>query len=314
MNIRLDFCSVSERDMDILFLTLFTTDNDFTKLFLDKTDIKCDSFTVENVILSKADNDGESDLTVILNIDGKRIAFLIEDKINARAMDKQCDRYSIRGKKGIENGDYEDFKVFIICPEKYYELNNEAKNYDYHVSYEECLSHISKVNNPIYQVYTQQIKQAIEKARHQSNTTFNENANKFFQKYVEYKNQKFGDLDLATNPDLANGYWPDFRTSIKGIKITHKIDKGNVDLTIPGISEKNSDMKLLEIYLKNNGYKEIEIVPTGKSIAIRINVTKFLLTEYFSDEMYPIFDECFRAIKKLETLADFFDTVLRIFK
>ena len=58
-------------------------------------------------------------------------------------MDEQCNRYSIRGQKGIENNEYSDFKVFIVCPEKYYEQNTEAKKYDYHVFYEECLKYFS---------------------------------------------------------------------------------------------------------------------------------------------------------------------------
>ena len=35
-------------------------------------------------------------------------------------MPEQCNRYSIRGKKGKKNGDYKAFYVFIVAPEKYY--------------------------------------------------------------------------------------------------------------------------------------------------------------------------------------------------
>ena len=75
---------------------------------------------MQSVDLSKSDNDGESDITVILQNQNTKIGLLIEDKINAIAMPEQCNRYSICGKKGIKNGDYKAFYVFIVAPEKYY--------------------------------------------------------------------------------------------------------------------------------------------------------------------------------------------------
>ena len=47
--------------------------------------------------------DGESDITVILSNEINKIALLIEDKIDAHAMPMQPERYIKRGKKGIEN-------------------------------------------------------------------------------------------------------------------------------------------------------------------------------------------------------------------
>lgn len=313
MNTKVDYCSVSERDMDTLFLTAFATDKSFVEIFLKKAQINFDDFYVENVILSKADSDGESDITVIININGKKTALLIEDKINAIAMDEQCNRYSIRGQKGIENNEYSDFKVFIVCPEKYYEQNTEAKKYDYHVFYEECLKYFSENINPINEIRIQQINQAIEKAKHQSNTEFNEKANAFFNKYVEYQKQKYSDLDLATKADTSNGYWPHFRVNLKGAYILHKINFGCVDLTISGIGNKESEMKLLENSIHKLGLSGIKVLQTGKSAAIRIDVKKFSLTDNFTEEMYPTFDECFSAIRKLKEIAEFFETILKLF-
>ena len=54
---------------------------------------------------------------------------IIEDKVDAIDMDEQHGRYLKRGEVAVKRGDYIDFFVFIICPDKYYEINDEAKKY-----------------------------------------------------------------------------------------------------------------------------------------------------------------------------------------
>jgi hypothetical protein len=89
--------------------------------------------------------DGESDITVILSNGINKIALLIEDKIDAHAMPMQPERYIKRGKKGIENKQYDEFYDFIVAPQEYLESNMEAKQYTYRVSYEEMLSVLKDV-------------------------------------------------------------------------------------------------------------------------------------------------------------------------
>lgn len=56
----------------------------FVWLFLNKAGIACNSVEVLNVALSETDPEyGESDITAILSIDGKKHCALIEDKNNA---------------------------------------------------------------------------------------------------------------------------------------------------------------------------------------------------------------------------------------
>ena len=51
-------------------------------------------------------------------------------------MPEQCSRYEVRGNLGVSNGDYDEFSVFIVAPEKYLNENAEAKKYPNKVSYE----------------------------------------------------------------------------------------------------------------------------------------------------------------------------------
>jgi len=103
--------TVFERDIDLYIINKFLYDNKFKELFLDKIN-KCD-FNVKECIHSYLDNDGESDITVILEKDEEKIALLIEDKIDAIAMPDQRNRYSLRGDKGIVEGKVMDANELI---------------------------------------------------------------------------------------------------------------------------------------------------------------------------------------------------------
>lgn len=63
---RIDFGTVSERDMDILFMNAFSSDPAFLQMFIDKTDLPKSKYSVEEIELSKSDKDGESDMIVII--------------------------------------------------------------------------------------------------------------------------------------------------------------------------------------------------------------------------------------------------------
>ena len=137
MNPICKFSDVLERNMDLLFLEEFVSSPEFLEIFISKINItKAQVLEIEH---SKVHSEfGESDMTVIIETNGKRHGLLIEDKIDAIAMPEQYDRYVIRGNIGIENGDYESFDVFIVAPKKYLNENNEAQKYPNKVTYEEC--------------------------------------------------------------------------------------------------------------------------------------------------------------------------------
>lgn len=65
-------------------------------------------------------------------------------------MPNQRKRYDIRGQKGIENNQYNEFFVFMIAPADYLRNNNEAMLYENQISYEELRELMS---NDIYATY-----------------------------------------------------------------------------------------------------------------------------------------------------------------
>ena len=66
-------------------------------MFTKKAELPDLDYTVREIYLSKADKDGESDITVIVESPDKRIGLLIDDKIDAIDMPEQAERYKIRG-------------------------------------------------------------------------------------------------------------------------------------------------------------------------------------------------------------------------
>ena len=126
--------TLTERDMDLLFVESVSTDPGFCSLLLNKTDLAGKPFQVLCAELSKSDSDlGESDITVVVDIEGIRYGLLIEDKIDAIAMSEQYDRYAKRGQKGVANNEYAGYDVFIVCPERYRNTNAEAMKYEHFV-------------------------------------------------------------------------------------------------------------------------------------------------------------------------------------
>ena len=309
--------NVSERDMDLLFIEAFATDEEFVTLFLRKTDYCETDYRISQVERSKVDNGlGESDITVIIETDNRKHALLIENKIDAIAMPDQYGRYIKRGNKGVAIGEYDSFSVFIVCPEKYRETNEEAQKYDYFVSYEECRAYFLSKED-VHSVYrSQQISQAIETMKAEHKVDINDIAVDSFMKYAEYQKKHFFRLELKSKPDgrKVNGWWPEFKTAVEGMYIIHKTNFSCVDLTVFGAASSLAEYKLIEKWLQGRGRFEIRVVKTGKSAAFRIEVPEIKMGKPFELWELASLDTCFEAIQELTDLATMFAVIHNILR
>lgn len=301
---------IAERDMDLLFAEAFASDIGFVKLFFDKGNIQYNEIVVEQVELSHTEVDlGESDITVKIKVDGVLCGLLIEDKIDAIAMEKQYERYIKRGNKGIKNEEYEKFYVFIICPEKYYQRNEEAQKYEKHIFYEECQKYFSQKKDLLSQIRSQQLNQALEKAKRPSQTILNEKANAFFLKYKAYQQKKYPMLDLRTKEN-SNGYWTYYATRFGSqIYIYHKILQGYVDLTFTSAAKYMASLEQAAVWLKNHGLSEIKVVKTGQAGVLRLQVPELDLYSEFPEDGSKDIDTCFDAIRELTEMANFCELI-----
>ena len=294
--------TLCERDMDLLFIESILTDSGFCRLLIDKAEFKADSFQILSAELSKSDKDlGESDITVIIDIEGTKYGFLIEDKIDAIAMPDQHARYVKRGEKGVKEGLYNDFRVFIFCPEKYRKTNKEAKLYEHLLTYEECKDYFDKKNDPLSFFRSRQLDEALNGAKNTSNLPVNEKANAFLRQYIAYQKTHYPSLELFTKED-RNGWWTDFRTEFSTAYINHKIREGFVDLTILQAADKANLAKIVADWARQHKIP-IEVVSTKKSVMFRIHVPKLDMLKGFEFVDKDELDQCFDAVKELTDFA-----------
>ena len=313
------FADVSEHDMDMLFLEEFVVSKEFLNIFTSKVDIS--DATVVEVEHSKTHPEfGESDMTVIIETNGNRHGLLIEDKIDAIAMPEQYSRYVKRGDIGKENGDYSDFDVFIVAPEKYLNENVEAQKYPNKVSYEECLKYFEADTDNRKHFKLSQIKQAIHKQKTGYQVIENKAVTEFWSKYIAYQKSNYKHLlfTATEGPRGANSIWPQFNTVIEKVYIIHKsnnskYNNGYVDLTIPGMAEYLPQLEMLLNEMVNLKETEMTIHPTGKAAAVRLVVPKVDFSKSFEEQICAV-ETCFKAIEKMSELVKQFDAAkLRLF-
>lgn len=284
---------VFERDVDLYIINKFLSDKSFKDLFLNK--INKLGFDVKECIHSYFDNDGESDITVILEKDNNRIALLIEDKIDAIAMPEQRNRYDLRGNKGVDDNKYNQYFVFIIAPKDYLENNEEAKKYEYKISYEEILQYIGEED--IYGNILLQV--ALEEKKKGYSVIEDKKVTLFWQKYYDFIEKYYPQLNIKRyyGPRGANAWWPGFFTPIKNIRIDHKSNQGYVDLKFDGVGEYFSEISEI---LKDKLDKDMSIVKTGKSMSIRIKVP----IVKFDEEFDKYVDEIKISLNSVERLQN----------
>ena len=299
-----NFSDVSERDMDLLFLEEFTFSDTFMNIFLSKIGI--DNAELIEFEHSKTDVAyGESDITVIVNHNGKKTALLIEDKIDARAMDEQYSRYVCRGDLGIQNKEYDDYFVFIVAPSKYLSENDEAKKYPYKVSYEECLDYFKDINDKRAEFKIQQMQSAISKQKNGYKPVISEEATKFWNNYIRYQNEHFKSLEIIGDNALkpVNSTWIIFRTNIEKARIIHKTEMGFVDLEFSGLGNKINELHdYLFTKLDEVKRDEVGIFKTGKSAVIRIEVPVICFKTDFEKDQAEV-EKCLKAVVKLRDLS-----------
>ena len=280
---------VLERDMDLLVINNFIN-NRLTQLFLEKSNVK--DFRIVNVEHSYVDADlGESDITVIVEKNNFRIGLLIEDKIDAPAMDLQPERYIERGKRGIRDKKYNEFKTFIIAPEQYLNTNPYVEKYQYQISYEEILETLSE------DIYAKTlINRALEEKEAGYIIIENEMVTKFWEKYYKFIKTNYPIIKIHEihGPRGSNAAWPELLTDYKQIKIMHKSDRGYMDLTFNKMS---SHVDIFNKYIKKVP-DDLKIVPTGKSLAIRLDVPIIDFKDEFENYINEM-HECMKSVLKL---------------
>ena len=273
MNIRIE--KVLERDIDLLIINKIIDNDKLLNLFLNK--INKSGYKIVSIEHSKMDKElGETDISIILTNNTSKIAILIENKIDAPFMNEQPTRYYKRGNKGISDGLYDEYYVFIIAPREYLNTHNEVKEYDNQISYEE----IREVLDDLYSKTL--INKAIEEKKNGYIVIENERATKFWENYYKYIKDNYTTIKInemyGPKSDINN--YSEFETFNPNVKIKYKFDKGNLDLTFSKMGEYPD---VFHKYVDNMLDKDMSIEKINKSMIIRLQVPIISFNAEFID-------------------------------
>lgn len=299
---KIQFAGIYERDMDLLFMRKIATDNSFVhEFFLNneaflKKGYDTSIFSVESVSHSVRTEDGESDIEVVLSIGGKKIALLIEDKIDAIAMPEQAARYNKRGDKAVSRGDYDDYCVFIIAPKDYIKSNAGAKNYPGKITYESIQE---KLKDEFEKAVMRQALSDSNIVRLPRDTKVTE----FWDQLYDFLNEEYPEVfqvhgHKGLERSGAAGQWISISCA-KPYSIQIKSDRGYVDLEIGGYADRFSQFSEKNKELIDR--KQLYIRAASKSLAIRKYIDKIDFTEEFEDQKSALI-KAFDATKELQDL------------
>ena len=288
----IQFDTVLERDMDLLIMEEFLADQGFAKIFLDAAEIH-KTYTVEKVIHSKMDLElGESDIVFILNIDGKKHALHIEDKINAIAMLMQHDRYFMRGNKEVSLGEYDSFSVVLTAPEKYLSVNAEAQKYKYQVPYEDLLSFFQKKTDVHAEYKIAVLSKALDENKNAYKFTESDDVVRFCTAMHAYQKENYPNLTLG-----SVAWWSYIKTSIPNVQLVYKANKGFCDLQFSNCSKER-----LYPLVKDLIASDMFVVKASKSAAIRMEVPPVAFEDDFEIHIEDV-DRALYALSKLYELS-----------
>lgn len=281
-----------ERDIDLLILEEFVCESSFAKIFLSAVGIESD-YTIAEAIHSKTDAQfGESDIVFILNINGKRHAIHIEDKIDAIAQENQSGRYHDRAQKEIAAGEYDEYSVLIVAPEKYLEANKEAHKYGNKVTYEQLRDYFSARTDARSNYKLALIERAITDQKNGYQYEADPRMVDFCEKMNAYHKTKYPGL-----PAGSIAWWRYYPTILNDVTIVFKANKGHCDLQF-GHTAKEELFSRVSSFLSEH----MNVVQAGKSASIRIETDLIKYENRFEDEIEKV-DKALKAIYELFQLS-----------
>lgn len=279
---KINFESATERDMDLLFMQKFACDRKFLNIFLKEIGYDEADVSIDTISHSVSTEDGESDIVVtFVDKCGRKIALLIEDKINAPAMDNQALRYGRRGDKAKKRGEYDEYHIFIVAPQKYLSGNTEAQNYPHKISYEEIQKGLTEPYD------TALLAKALDVSKHGYVTIYNKQVTDFWDKIYDFAEMYYpGIFKIQGKKGLTRsgdpGQWITISCNNQfGLQI--KSDRGYVDLEIRGYADK------FEQFSKDNKdlieANRLYVRTASKSLAIRRYVECIDFTQPFDTQV-----------------------------
>ena len=271
-----------ERDIDILLAEEFSVSAEFAEWFLLQSRFAGIEAKVSDVFVSRSDSTGESDLIVVYeqSSDKKRIALMIEDKIDAPLQPEQEARYRLRGQAEVERGYIDDFEVILCSPQSYKISLASDFTFDKFISYEQISEFLKASSVSARIAYRANfIATASMKSKNVWVKITDDVTNSFWNAAYLIAAKEFPILEMKQLNLTKDSTWINFRpfdfpTTPRRIYISFKGDRGFMDLTFTG-----SVAHLFSDQVREIIQSDMTVHQTGKSAAIRIGVEGFKVSE-----------------------------------
>jgi len=179
--------TIEERDVDLFLLEEFQVCDEFVEWFCARIGLSEVEF--REALHSVADADGETDLVVVVRSGSRRVAVLIENKIDAPEQHRQGERYHQRAYRYRETGKADDYVTVMCAPQRYLDHLPGTSAYQHFVPYEVIADWFAKRpgRRAAWRQYVMQ--QAVEKGRRGYSMVADPAATTFHKDYWEHLRQ-----------------------------------------------------------------------------------------------------------------------------
>ena len=266
------YITARESEVDSIVVEELFCSTDFQNWFLSKTSLEKNSELVgawKNIVPAYF---GECDIVAEFIINNKKIALLIEDKIDAPEQPKQAERYHKTGKSLVEKREVDRYITCLLSPRDYFREDAPMEKYDYKISYEELLEWFEKQNDSKRMRVKQMVlENGIRRAKTGYVQPTDEKTDNFYKYYEKIGRENNPELGIRfTKQHASDNSWINIKPSIfpSNIKIVHKSYVGYMDLQISKI-KMDEFLKNMESKISKN----MTIQKTGNSFSIRILVS-----------------------------------------
>lgn len=274
ININLD--TIRERDVDLAIIREFCINRVFSDLFAKQVGIGSD-YQIESVSHSVIDADsGESDIEVMLNVDGKEVALLIEDKIDAYEQPQQYERYIERGERKKNIGEVTEYHIFMTAPKSYFATCNKYTN---RITFEDMLDVITDdfdkavVSKAIIKKYSRSKKGMniqIVLARVKDRGRFDKRF-KYNHQTLDFDNLEQCEIDETPNDwdDAHRRLW-DYIKQLRGRNYKRAVPDKFLVYFNTNIKYNTQNSQFIE----SDGYDDVAWVDCGSDIYVMYRVAK----------------------------------------
>jgi len=267
------YITARETEVDSIVVEEIFCSKDFQNWLLSKVSLKENSELIgawKNVMPT---NFGECDIVIEFIENNKKLAILIEDKIDAPEQPQQAERYHKTGKLLVQEGKIDQYISCLLSPKDYFKEGAPMEKYDKKITYEELLEWFEQQDDSKRMQFKQMVLQhGIIRAKTGYQQNIDEKTNNFYEYYERIAQQNNPELEFKyKKPFTKDQSFVDIKPEIfsQNITIIHKGYRGFVDLQISKIN-----IDEFRKLMKNKLREGMTINNTGKSFSVRILVSK----------------------------------------